>query len=446
MAFASVIIPVWNGIDDLPACLAALADQSHTTLEIIAVDNASTDGSANWIATHYPAVRLIRNPHNLGFGGACNAGMAQAKGDLLVLLNQDTIVRREWLAALVSVMEENAEIGIAGSKALYPDGTIQHAGGTIDVRGASAHLGYRQEDEGRFDRLADVEYVTGASLALRRTLYQQIGGFDPGFSPAYLEDVDLCWRARAAGWRVVYVPQSVLVHNERSVAATPDYAGTFLYHRQRLRFVCKHWPEEKLRNEFMPAERAWLSHLSAGDERTFTAAHQAYLIQLLNLGDLSTWRQTLLGEVPEAIESVAQVLLTLRTIYPLESIGSTEAGRASPLAMLKEIQALAVIHEQPFHSKVPVFGRLIAAFRHRWNRVSTEWYVKPMIRQQSNFNQSLLAALRQSYQDQDDLRQRTTRYLVGQAREIGTLAQEVDALKRQIAELSATPSQQKLEI
>jgi hypothetical protein len=169
------------------------------------------------------------------------------------------------------------------------------------------------------------------------------------------------------------------------------------------------------------------------------------LVQLLNLGDLSAWRQALLGEAPEAIEGVAQVLLTLRTIYPLESIGGSEAKSASTLAMFNEIQALAVIHEQPFRSKVPVLGRLIAAFRRRWNRVSTEWYVKPMIRQQSNLNQALLAALRQSYQEQDDLRQRTTRYLVGQAREIGTLAQEVDALKRQMAELSATPAQQKQE-
>ncbi len=189
---ASVIIPVWNGMQDLPACLAALTTQSHTALEIIAIDNASGDGSADWIASHYPNVHLIRNVENVGFGGACNAGLAVAKGEVLVLLNQDTVVRPDWLAALVKVMDENADIGIAGSKALYPDGTIQHAGAIVDKRGASTHLGYHQEDKGQFDRLMDVDYITGASLALRYTLYQQIGGFDPGFFPAYLEDVDLC--------------------------------------------------------------------------------------------------------------------------------------------------------------------------------------------------------------------------------------------------------------
>ncbi|MCC6453670.1 MAG: glycosyltransferase family 2 protein [Caldilineaceae bacterium] len=445
MAFASVIIPVWNGIDDLPACLSALADQSHTTLEIIAVDNASTDGSAHWIATYHPSVRLICNNENRGFGDACNTGMAQAGGDILVLLNQDTIVERGWLAALVSVLEENSDIGIAGSKALYPDGTIQHAGGVIDVRGASTHLGYRQEDKGQFDHLADVEYVTGASLALRRTLYEQIGGFDPGFSPAYLEDVDLCWRARAAGWRVVYAPQSVLVHNERSTAATPNYAGALLYHRHRLRFVFKHWPVERLRDEFLPAEIAWMTQLKPLEEEWLAAAHHGYMVQLLNLGDLSTWRQALLGEAPEAIETVAQLLLALRRVYPLELMGTSADRTVAPLRPLQAAQLLADIHEQPFRSNVPIIGRWIAAFRQQWNRVSTEWYVKPMIRQQSHFNALLLTALTQGRQEQHDQQQRAalvlTEYLEGHSSEISELAQEVERLKRLVAELRQTPQQ-----
>jgi GT2 family glycosyltransferase len=441
MTFASVIIPVWNGMNDLPACLAALAAQSHAPLEIIAVDNASTDHSGDWIAGRHPAVRLIRNQENRGFGGACNTGLAAAKGDVLVLLNQDTIVRPEWLAALVKVLEKNADIGIAGSKALYPNGTIQHAGAIIDSRGVSEHLGYHQEDKGQFDRLADSDYVTGASLALRRILYEQIGGFDPGFFPAYLEDVDLCYRARAAGWRVVYAPQSVLIHNERSSAATPNYAGALLYHRHRLRFVCKHWPLERLRAEFLPAEREWLAHLRPSEEQWLAAAHHAYMVQLLNLGELSTWRQQLLGEEPQAIEGVAQVLVTLRTIYPLHLMGITPDRAPLPIAPLQEAQSLTNLRELPFHSSVPIVGRWIAAFRQHWNRVSTEWYVRPMIRQQSTFNSLLWHALTQSRQQQHDLQQRIaltlTEYLSGQAQEISELSQEVERLKRRVAELSA---------
>ena len=439
MTLASVIIPVWNGMSDLPACLAALAAQSHAAREIIAVDNASTDGSGDWIAASFPTVRLIRNAENTGFGGACNVGLAAARGDVLVLLNQDTAVHADWLAVLVGTLDEQRDIGIAGSKALYPDGTIQHAGAMVDARGTSEHLGYRQADTGQFDRLADVDYVTGASLALRRTVYEQIGGFDPGFYPAYLEDVDLCYRARAAGWRVVYVPQSVLVHNERSSAATPDYAGALLYHRHRLRFVCKHWPTALLRDEFLPAESTWLHQLRPSEEQWLAAAHHAYMVQLLNLGELSTWRQKLLGESPQAIEAVAHVLTTLRAVYPLHLMGITPDHALQPVAPLQEAEALTEIREQPFHSNVPIIGRWIAAFRQRWNSISTEWYVRPLIRQQSTYNALLWHALTQSRQQQHDLQQRTaltlTEYLSGQAQEISELSQEVARLKRQMAEL-----------
>lgn len=441
MTLASVIIPVWNGMNDLPACLAALAELNYSDLEIIAVDNASTDNSAGWIATHYPNVRLIRHEENKGFGGACNAGLAAAKGDVLVLLNQDTIVRREWLAALVKTLAEDDTIGIAGSKALYPNGTIQHAGAAIDARGVSEHFGYRQEDKGQFDRLMEVDFVTGASLAMRRALYEQIGGFDPGFFPAYLEDVDLCYRARAAGWRVVYVPESVLIHNERSSAATPDYAGALIYHRHRLRFVCKHWTVQKLRDEFLPTESDWLAHLRPSEEQWLAAAHHAYMVQLLNLSELSTWRQKLLGESPHAIDAVAQVLMTLRAIYPLHLMGITPERMPPPIAPLQEAQALVEIREQPFRSTVPIIGRWIAAFRQQWNRVSTEWYVRPMIRQQSAFNALLWRALAQNHQQQYDLQQRMalalTEYLAGQAQEISELSREVERLKQRVAEIEA---------
>jgi GT2 family glycosyltransferase len=436
MTLASVIIPVWNGINDLPACLSALAEQSHASLEIIAVDNASTDGSADWIASHHANVRLIRNAENQGFGGACNIGLAAAKGDVLVLLNQDTIVQPEWLAALVNVFAEGATIGMAGSKALFPDGTIQHAGATIDARGASTHLGYRQPDTGQFDQLADSDYVTGASLAIRRPLYEQIGGFDPGFFPAYLEDVDLCYRVREAGWRVVYVPTSVLIHNERSSAATPNYAGALLYHRHRLRFVCKHWPAERLTTQFLPAETEWLTQLRPGEDEWLAAAHHAYMVQLLNLGDLSAWRQKLLGEKPQAIERVAQTMMALRSIYPLHLMGIMPERAPLPLPPLQEAHDLIEIREQPFRSNVPIIGRWIAAFRQSWNRVATEWYVRPMIRQQSTFNSLLWNAVVYNRQQLYDIQQRmvlaVAQYLAGHEQEMGELAHEIELLKQQL--------------
>lgn len=127
-ADVSVIIPVWNGRPYLDACLDALLAQEPPGFEIILVDNASTDGSADYVADHYSQVQLIRNRDNRGFAGACNIGLKAASGRIFVLLNQDTRVYPGWLSVLCGALS-NSRIGVAGCKCLYPDGeTIQHAG------------------------------------------------------------------------------------------------------------------------------------------------------------------------------------------------------------------------------------------------------------------------------------------------------------------------------
>ncbi len=433
MPTASVIIPAWNGAADLPACLDALLAQTGVDYEIIVVDNGSSDGSGDLVAECYPQVRLLRQETNLGFSGGCNAGMRQAQGDVVVLLNQDTEVQPRWLAALVDTLAADPAIGIAGSKAIYPDGTIQHAGGQIDAQGNGSHLGYRQPDDGSFDQRADVEYVTGASLALRRDVYTAIGGFDERFGAAYCEDVDLCLRARAAGWRVVYVPESTLIHKEESRAAAPGHAAMLRYQRNRLRLVAKHWPQARLEDEFLPAERAWLEGMEPGGEQLIAAVHEAYLHQLLGLDELAAWRQRLLGEAPAAIATLARVLATLHAVYPL---GVTGMAQAEPLPALTEMAALAQIRAQPFRSAVPLVGRWIAAFRRAWNRVSTEWYVLPMMQQQSRFNRAALDAVQQAQEARlhDQARQAAVmaEYLAGQAREIARLSEEVAALRARL--------------
>ena len=136
----SVILLSWNGMDDLGNALEALQAQSSSGVEIIVVDNASTDGSAEFVERYYPDVSLIRSPCNVGFAGGNNRGLEVATGKVLVLLNQDTIVRRGWLNALVAALAGNPRSGIVGAKALFPDGRIQHAGGFVDVRGSAARM------------------------------------------------------------------------------------------------------------------------------------------------------------------------------------------------------------------------------------------------------------------------------------------------------------------
>ena len=175
---ASVIILTWNGLDYIAACLDAVLAQDYADFEIIVVDNASTDGTADFVAEHYPQVQLIRNERNLGFAAGNNIGMRAATGDVLALLNQDTEVRPGWLEALVE-MAVKPDVGIAGCKLLYPDGTIQHAGGRIvDARGSARHIGRGEEDAGQYDAVQDVDFVTGAALALTRATLTRIGPLD----------------------------------------------------------------------------------------------------------------------------------------------------------------------------------------------------------------------------------------------------------------------------
>ena len=244
-ATVSVIIPVWNGERFLRPCLDAILAQGWDSLEIIAVDNGSQDGSAALISDHYPLVRLLRNQHNLGFAAACNQGVRQAGGDVLVLLNQDVQLNPGWLAAMLAVLSDE-KVGIAGCKLVYPDDTtIQHAGGYMEMPlWYGRHFGAGETDHGQWDEPRQVPFVTGAAWAMRRQLFLDLGSLDEGFYPAYYEDADLCYRARAHGYQILYVPTARAVHWESS--STARFHLPLIYHRSRLRFVLKHCPLAEL--------------------------------------------------------------------------------------------------------------------------------------------------------------------------------------------------------
>lgn len=257
MATVSLIIPCWNGRPWLEGCLQALRRAVDRACDLIVVDNASTDGSVEVVRTLWPSARLIQHTRNLGFAGAVNAGLRQAEGEWLVLLNQDVEVAPDWLAALTRAFAEPG-VGIVGCKLLYPDGrTLQHAGGDLEwPQGWTRHLGQGQPDDGRFDQVAEVPFVTGAAMAISRRVLETVGLFDTGFFPAYYEDVDLCHRARLAGFRVLYWPAARAVHHESR--SLPTETAISYYHRGRLRFLLKHCPPERLCREFFAEERVWL--------------------------------------------------------------------------------------------------------------------------------------------------------------------------------------------
>jgi GT2 family glycosyltransferase len=291
---ASIIVLSWNGVDYLPGCLESLLCQDFRDSEIIIVDNGSTDRSAELVETQFPTTRLIRNERNLGFAAGNNVGLAAATGDVLVLLNQDTRVRPDWLAHLLHGVTSDPRVGIGGCKILYPDEqTIQHAGGIIRLPLAfPEHLGYRQRDDGRWDEQREVDYVTGAAIAFRRDVLEAIGPLDEGFYPAYYEDVDLCARARAAGYTVTYFPRASLVHLEASSFGWNSQTYVQHMHRGRMRYLLKHTQPNAFLNHVVAAERERLHSVESPIERL--ALWEAYR---------HAWGQ--FGELVKASEFVA---------------------------------------------------------------------------------------------------------------------------------------------
>jgi GT2 family glycosyltransferase len=448
---ASVIVLSWNGRDDLPDCLNALLAQDYDELEILVVDNGSSDGSADLVAERFPQVRLIRNERNLGFATGNNIGLRKANGDVLVLLNQDTVVQPGWLAGLAEGLLGAPDIGIVGGKACYPDGRLQHAGGWVDERGAGHHFGHCETDQGQYDVSRDVDFVTGAGLAITRRALETIGGLDEGFSPAYYEDVDWCFRARRAGLRVRYVPGAVFVHREASILADASQEGMFLPHRNRLRFVLKHWDREHLTGPFLEAERRWLEELEEGGERLVAVMQRAYLYHLLRLGEILQRRAQLLGAAEEDADLLAGMLLALRMVVPLRPAQrpTSPASRAQavppdPAQVQEQLHQRWRIEPRPFRSTVPILGPLIAAFRRRWNRVSTEWYVRPLVQQQTEFNAQVVTMLDQLLRETREARELAARestardrlgrvlaeYIAESNREVGELARELARLQR----------------
>ncbi len=215
----SIIIPVHGRLDLTQQCLKSLEDTiDHSATEIIVVDDASPDGTDSWLREQVSAGRLkaIFLPGNMGFSKACNAGARLAAGRDLVFLNNDTIARAGWLDALRDDMRAHPECGLAGSRLLYSDGRIQHAGIAFGENRVPDHpFRFAPADAPEVTTSGEVPAVTGACILVPADFFASIGGFDEAY-PLYVEDVDLCMKVWEAGRSVRYVAQSVLVHLEGS--------------------------------------------------------------------------------------------------------------------------------------------------------------------------------------------------------------------------------------
>jgi GT2 family glycosyltransferase len=209
----SIIIPHHNGAHHLPPCFQSLRRQTYPYLEVILVDNGSTDESIALTRRDFPEVKVIELKQNLGLTGAINRGIQHATGQVIVSLNNDTEVAPGWAQALVEALAAYPDAGMVASKMLLFDerDRLHSAGDGFGANGIPINRGVWQKDEGQFDHDVYIFGGCGGAVAYRREMLNEIGCFDEDLF-MYLEDVELNWRAQLAGYRVVFAPQAVVYH------------------------------------------------------------------------------------------------------------------------------------------------------------------------------------------------------------------------------------------
>lgn len=258
---ASIIVPVYNNLLYTLTCIVSVLEIEHTySFEIIVADDLSNDSTKEAIEAIGGVVRLKQNARNLGFLLNCNAAAEIATGDHLVMLNNDVIVLPGWLDNLIEPLTRDSGIGFVGSKLINGDGSLQEAGGIFWQDGSAWNYG-RNSDASlpEFNYLKDVDYASGASIAIPRKVWDEMGGFDPVFTPAYCEDADIAFRIREAGYRAVYHPHSVLVHHEGRSHGRDTNSGIKAYQVVNQGKFLERWGPTLKRDHFPNAQETFLA-------------------------------------------------------------------------------------------------------------------------------------------------------------------------------------------
>jgi hypothetical protein len=279
----------------------------YSNFEVILIDNGSSDGSSDFANDkfgHDPRLKIVENGINLGFAEANNIGVRHSHGEYVALLNSDTVVDKRWLTELTRVMENNVSIGAAQSKLLLMDQPTRYdcAGGFLDYSGGTYTRGQFATDKGQYEKVEDIFTCKGAAMILRRDILRKVGLFDPAYF-FYYEETDLCWRIWLAGYKVVYVPSSVVYHKrEGSIpkgTSQQIFFKVYLVNKNRITTLLKNYETRNLFANLAP----WLllearNILSAG-LRGYRRSNVLYCLAsskaiLWNLENLSSiWKKRL---------------------------------------------------------------------------------------------------------------------------------------------------------
>lgn len=243
--YISVIIINYNGEQYLKDCLDSFYSQTRKDYEIILIDNCSTDRSIEIITRDYPDITLIRNKANLGFAAGTNQGIKVVQGEYILTLNNDTRIERSFLEEMVSPMDDDPQVGICASKMLLPDGRINSTGLCISRSGAAWNRGMFERDSGQYAQQEEVFGASAGAALYRKTMLDEIGLFDEDFF-MYMEDVDLSFRARLAGWKCLFVPTAVVYHHHGGTAGYGSDIAVYYGNRNIIWVVVKNYPSRLL--------------------------------------------------------------------------------------------------------------------------------------------------------------------------------------------------------
>lgn len=256
----SIIIPVYNQFFYTAQCLQSILNTcADLSYEVILADDNSTDDTRR-ITEKVKNITVVRNRENLRFLRNCNHAAEYARGEYLVFLNNDTIVHENWLQSLLTLMEQRKDCGMAGSKILFADGKLQEAGGII-WKGADGWNYGRGDDpeKSEYNYVKEVDYISGCSIMIRKALWEEIGGFDERYAPAYCEDSDLAFEVRAHGYKVLYQPLSVVDHFEGVSNGTDLSEGQKKYQLVNQKKLLEKWRDELDQHHFNPGEKLFLA-------------------------------------------------------------------------------------------------------------------------------------------------------------------------------------------
>lgn len=331
----SIIIPVFNKVELTVQCLEALvANTEIQNYEVIIIDNASTDGTQEFLKNLGGDVKIITNKENLGFAKACNQGAKAAYGEFIVFLNNDTIPQAGWLSELLNFMQSHSDAGIVGSKLLYPDGTIQHCGASMRFDGKFFRHQYKflEASHPLVDKERELDAVTAACFITRKDLFFKAEMFDEEYLNG-CEDMDYCTAVRSMGYKIYYNPRSVLFHLESQTPRTINRDE-----KNFARYLSK-WGSALMKNEIEIYTEDGFWRRDEKDPSVYVKSSNNYLVE---------W-QNIIAEAQKANDNVSTEKYNriISRIYPVDKWIRPQAPKKEGIDNNKSLKVLFVCHDFP---------------------------------------------------------------------------------------------------